>query len=241
MAPVFPIQRTAGRSFALLAAGLIMILVAACSGAATPAVATPVQNGEIVAPFAARVTPTMVPTAVPAHGVSARQAVINAMHAVGSAGPYHIQSTTTSGGKTTVMTGEVILPDHFHLTTNGHEMLMVGSKTYIRQNGQWVDFPIDIASIVTGMMGTLSVEAEKGITNAQMLGADTANGTPATLYQFNQTVNFGGTAVTSTVKLWVDSLRGLPVQQQIDGVVAGVPSMTLQVITYDPTIKITAP
>lgn len=176
-------------------------------------------------------------TAAPA---DARQAVIAALHAVMTAGPYHIKSTTT-GQKNITMSGDVILPDRFHLTTDGQEMLIIGEKTYMKQNGQWVDFPVDIGGAISGMVGTMTSQTEQSISDAVMLGSDTVNGTPTTLYQFHLGLDAGGNTISSTVKLWVDSLRGLPVQQQIDGDVGGIKSSTLQVITYDASITIPQP
>ena len=225
-------------------AGVLMLwlVLAACSASVTPLVKTPVMVIEL--PTVTVIAPTLAATraSVPATGgVDARQAVLNAMHAVGTAGPYHIKSTTTVGSTTLVTTGEVRLPDHFHLTTNGEELLIIGDKTYRKSNGRWVNFPIDIGKQVSGMMGTLTSEGEKGISDAQLLGSGTVNGITSVEYQFKQTVNVGSTTLTSTVKLWVDSLRGLPVQQQIDGVVNGQTTSTLQEITYDPSITFPTP
>jgi outer membrane lipoprotein-sorting protein len=174
-------------------------------------------------------------------GTAARQAVLAAIRAVATAGPYRIQSTTTSGNQTIQMTGEVVLPDRFHLTTNGQELLIIGDKTYMKENDRWVDFPIDIASLVSGMMSPLPAQAEEGITGVQELGAPTVNGAAARVYQYHQVIHSGKTTAAGTVNLWVGQQSGLPLQQEITAVIGGVRTTTMQVITFDPTIQITGP
>lgn len=203
-----------------------------------PVATLPPTAGVVLPPTGVTATPSRVPAAT---GLDARQAVLNAMNAVATAGPYHLKSTTTTGGVSKVTTGEVSLPDRFHLTTNGEELLIIGDKTYRKSGGRWVDFPVDIGKLVTGTMGTLTSEGQKGVSDVKMLGAGTVNGVPTVEYQFQRTVSVGGVSVTSTVKLWVDTLRGLPVQQQIDSQVNGQATTTLQVMTYDPSIQFPTP
>lgn len=223
----------------------VLLLLSACSGAATPAANTAVAPTVPATANANQVgaTATVPPTqaAAPASG-DARQAVINALKAVSTAGPYHVKITTGLGSSTShVIDGDIILPDHFHLNMQGREMLIIASKTYMKANGKWVEFPIDMGSLIQGMVGTLTEDILNGVSNAKLVGPDTVNGKAATLYTFDEAYTLDGKPYTSQNKLWVDSLRGLPIQQQVDGVVNGAASSTIQVITYDPTIKIDTP
>jgi hypothetical protein len=168
--------------------------------------------------------------------------VLDALHAMVQAGPYRIHSTTTTGdGNTIQMTGEVILPDRFHLVVNGREILIVGNKTYQKEGDKWTEFPVDIGSIVSGLIGGMTAEMENGISDVQYIGPDTVNGVPAQVYQYTSSFKAGDQEVKSTVKLWVGVANGLPVRQEVDGEFAGIKSKTVQEIEYDPSIKIEAP
>lgn len=84
-----------------------------------------------------------------------KQTLFDVLKSAMQAPPYHISSTTTTdSGTTTVITGEVILPDRFHIKMSaGMEMLVVGDKSYQKVNGSWTAFPVDAGGIVNGLMG----------------------------------------------------------------------------------------
>jgi hypothetical protein len=139
-----------------------------------------------------------------------------------------------------VITGEVSLPDHFHIKTSlGTEMLIVGDKSYRKVNGSWSPYPIDVASIVNGMLGSAAGDPSKTVSNVQYLGQEDFNGASTQVYSYTSTVDLSGQTVISQVKMWV--ANGLPVHQEIDGEFAGIKSKIVQTITYDPSIKIEAP
>lgn len=201
------------------------------------ATAAPAQTTATAAGSAA--TPQNGATAVPTS--TPKQVVINAINKIRQAGPYRTQSTTTTDGKTTQTTVEVVLPDRYHIVMPNQEMLIVGNKSYQKQNGKWVAFPIDIGSIIAGAVGPLTQTAEQDISNVQLVGQDTVNGAPATVYQYQEIINSGGSSINSTSKIWIDNASGLPVKQEITGSFGGIESTTVQTIQYDPTIQIEAP
>ncbi len=186
------------------------------------------------------------PSATPAQKVGgvnakeARSAVLKSLDAVRQAGPYRVISTITSeSGAQVRSTSEVILPDRFHLISNEQETLVIGSTTYILQNGKWVLFPADMSRILSGMIG--ANEAEHGLSAFQWVGSDTLDGSTATVYQYEFTRQVEGAPLTSTVKIWVDSDTGLPVRQEIEGTASGAKLQTEQVIEYDSSIRIEEP
>jgi hypothetical protein len=171
-----------------------------------------------------------------------RQAVINSMNAMLKAGPYRIHSvTTTADGKSTTMDGEVILPDSFHLTTGTGEFIILVSKTYMKQDGKWSLFPMDLGSMVAGLRSSFTEEAMNNIKDVSYVGMDTAGGIPAQVYQYTESVTFNNQALTSQVKEWIGVANGLPVKMQVEGEYAGIKSTTVQDIQFDSSITIEAP
>jgi hypothetical protein len=247
----FPVHRKMFNIVTVLL--LSMIALSACGGKASPAAnnqpattnqpAQPAASGgQASATAQANPTPITIPTATPPPAPSdPQQALFDVLKSAMQAPPYHISSTTTTdSGTTTVITGEVILPDHFHIkVSTGSEMLVVGDKSYQMLNGSWTSFPIDIGSIVNGLMGGISADPSKTISDVQYVGQDNVNGASAQVYTYTSSVDLSGQTVTSQVKMWI--ANGLPVRQEINGEFAGIKSKTVQVITYDPSIKIEAP
>jgi hypothetical protein len=232
-----------------------MLVLSACAGNSSPAVtnqpsqptasggptSAPAQSSPTSIPQASA-TPTAVPSATPPPAPSdPQQALFAILKAATQAPPYHVSSTsTTDSGVTTVITGEVILPDRLHVkVSTGTEMLVVGDKSYQMVKGSWEPFPIDISSILNGLMGDTAGDPSKTVSNVQYLGQEDFNGASAQVYTYTSTVDLSGQTVTSQVKMW--TANGLPVHQEINGEFAGIKSTTVQTITYDPSIKIEAP
>jgi hypothetical protein len=256
-----PVSLPRRRILIWVAIGLLSLLaLSACAGGSKPtanqpaATSQPAQatasGGQPTSPAQASPTsapqpsavPTAVPSATPPPAPSdPQQALIDILKSAMQAPPYHISSTTTSdSGTTTVITGEVALPDHMHIkTSHGTEMLVVGDKSYQMVNGSWQPFSIDISSILNGILGGAAGDPSKTVSNVQYLGQDNLNGAATQVYSFTSTADLGGETVTSQVKMWV--ANGLPVRQEINGEFAGIKSKTVQNITYDPSIKIEAP
>jgi outer membrane lipoprotein-sorting protein len=181
------------------------------------------------------------PAAPAAASGDAKQALLAVMKNMLTAGPYRAKSTTTGGAKPVETTAEVILPDRFHVSINNQEFIIIGKTTYMQQGGKWGVFPMDVGSIVTGLIGTLTADQENDISNVKVVGPDTLNGIPTTVYLYDSSATISGITAKSTVKMWVDNAKNLPIQQQVDGEANGVKSTTMQTITYDPSIKIEDP
>lgn len=251
-----------GRTWIWIAAIMLFGLLAlsACAGNSKPATNQPAANnqpaqstasgGQPSSPAQASPTsapqpsamPTVVPSATPPPAPSdPQQALIDILKSAMQAPPYHISSTsTTDSGTTTVMTGEVALPDHMHIkVSNGTEILVVGDKSFKMVNGSWQPFPIDISGMLNGLMGDSTGDPSKTVSNVQYLGQDNLDGVSTQVYSFTSSADLGGETITSQVKMWV--ANGLPVRQEINGEYAGIKSKTVQVIKYDPSIKIEAP
>jgi hypothetical protein len=192
-------------------------------------------------------TPTAIHTTVsPTSGstsVDARTAVLNAIQAHLTAGPYQVIASITSGTTTTAMHGEVVLPDKFHLfsTLSGgpeREYIIIGSTTYAKVGGQWAQLQIDLSGMLANFIDRLDPEA---ISDVRLVGSEDVNGTPTFVYIYTYTNTVEGTLITSKVKMWVGVDSGLPLKQVVNGEVNGVNYQSEQTITYNSSIIIEAP
>jgi hypothetical protein len=137
---------------------------------------------------------------------------------------------------------EYVAPDRYHLTTSSIELISIGSKSYINQNGKWVEMPLNVTSLIGSLMNSaLPQEVENNITNAKLIGPDILNGKPMLVYQFNYTFTQDNINITTTTKLWVGVSDGLPYQEVIQGNLNGIESTTTNLVEYDPSIQIQDP
>jgi hypothetical protein len=173
---------------------------------------------------------------------NARNAIIATVGKLQHAGPFHIHSvTTTEDGKSEFLDGDVILPDRFHITSAGAEILIVADQAYSKQGGSWVKLETDAGSLVSELIGDLSGQLIQGITHALLVHPEAIDGTPAHEYQYQSSVIVAGEKFVSANQIWISDASGLPVHQETSAVLSGVQTTTVQEIRYDPSIKIDAP
>jgi hypothetical protein len=192
-------------------------------------------------------TPTAIGTPVsPTRGstsVDARTAVLNAIQAHLTAGPYVVVASITSGTTSTAMHGEVILPDKFHLFSSlsggpEREYIIIGSLTYAKVGGRWAKLQIDLSGMLANFINRLDPEA---ISDVRLVGPEDINGIPALAYTYTYTSTVQGTLITNKDEMWVGVDNGLPVKQVVDGELNGVVYHSEQTITYNPSVSIEAP
>jgi hypothetical protein len=191
--------------------------------------------------------PTPAPSPAPGPTSSptgdARAAVLQAIQAHLTAGPYRVVASTTAGENTVGMHGEVILPDKFHLFSSvsgapEREYIIIGPATYANLDGAWSALPLDLSGMVANFIDRLDPAT---ISDVVRVGPEDVNGTPAVAYTFTYTNTIEGALITNRDKLWIGVESGLPVKQTVDGEVSGTAYHSEQVIEYDSTITIEAP
>jgi hypothetical protein len=205
----------------------------------TPVVTETLEE-TVLPPGAGTVTIEATETISPAE---AEQAIQTALINARSAGPYHFEMTSTAQGSDVSVstTGEVDLPDRYHVVLDGQELLIVGSSTYLKNNGQWTQYPLDVSSLLGSVLGPLSGPASTSMSDFQFLGTDSVNGAPVHIYQYQLNADLNGSPVLTTVQVWVDDAQQLPVRQEIDGMFMGSMAHIVVDMTYDPTIVIEEP
>ena len=89
---------------------------------------------------AATVMPTNAP-AQPAPAADPHTAVANAMQALLKAPPYHRRRPSPATATTTQISGDMILPDQLHVTTQrsgkATKIIVAGGKAYLKLNDTW--------------------------------------------------------------------------------------------------------
>lgn len=185
---------------------------------------------------------TAEPTVVATGSGDARESLLHALQAVATAGPYHVDSSITSGALTTSVNGEVILPDRFHLISDSNgaerEYIIIGSTTYAKVGDQWSPIQLDLSGLIANFINALNPDY---ITDVNRVGTEDVNGAPADVYTFTYTNSSLNPPLVSSDKMWVDEATGLPVQQTVDGEYNGSVYHTEQTVKYDSSITIEAP
>lgn len=214
-------------------------LVPPTQAAAEPT-ATPTQP-----PPTATVMPTVAPTDTPAPAAAAepgdpKSAILAAARKQATLA-WRTDTTITTGGKVFTVTGEFAPPLSLHVLANiggqSTEMIMIDDKGWMKIGPLWTAAPASVAAMIRDNYGPGSADIESRITDVKYLGPELLDGSPTWVYTFKSTQ----ANVSGDVKAWIEVARGLVVQQQIEGEAGGVKSVTLQKISYDPSITIEPP
>jgi hypothetical protein len=197
----------------------------------------------VVAACSPTPSPSPTPGPAPSPTGDARAAVLRAIQANLTAGPYRVTASTTAGDNTVAMHGEVILPDKFHLFSSvsgapEREYIIIGPATYAKMNGAWTRLQLDLSGMVANFIDRLDPAA---ISDVALVGPDAVNGAPAVAYTYTYTNTVNGALITNHEKIWVAVASGLPVKQTVDGEASGSAYHSEQTLEYDSSITIEAP
>ncbi len=111
-----------------------------------------------------------------------------------------------------------VAPDRYSIK-NGHmETIIIGKQTFMKLNGSWKKFPVDMASQIPNLRQAFTEEGMKGISNARYLDDEAIDGKDAFVLQYDGSYKGVG-AYTST--LWIGKDDGLPIKIDVrysDGV-----------------------
>jgi hypothetical protein len=233
---------------------LAVLLLAACGGnEPAPDAASAPENNPPAAQSAAVATdaPAAAATAPAAVQLPSdpKAAILQALRAQLTAGPY--RSTTTidmEGGAQTVV-GTVIPPDRMHVSMDmggiNTEMIYIGAKVWSKQGDEaWVESD-RIGTPGAGLLDeSMIADTERTITEAALVGPDVVEGVDTLVYTFTTDLSKSEVMPMESIsqsKIWVATATGLIIRQETEDATADTPSQTVQVIEYDPTITIEAP
>ena len=232
------IQRV--RMFALIAC--LLVVLSACGGGdeatnAAPDSAANTSNASSAVDSDA----TSVLPSDPAEAI--KQAVKNQ----NAAGAYRVKTVLESAQGKMEMTSEVIPPDQMRVVMDmgeqTQEMVFIGEKGWMKMGGDWTESSIQ-GSAIMSQIGTLNEKMLEAMSDFAEAGSETVDGVESRVFTYKVELSGEGDAamaVKSSVKLYVDVARGLPIKQEVEGEAMGVKSTSVQMIEYDSSIQIEAP
>jgi hypothetical protein len=221
--------------------------VATKPAAVTSPAATPLPAATLPALTAtvAQASPTpQLPTPAPLAADDVIKAVKAAWAAADKAGPRRLKQMTYKGDQAvSTIDAESVPSDQFHqiVTMNGQviaEQYIYGGAIYVKapNTGGWKKTPAS-ATQVGAVIGGLALALVGDITysDAKMLGAETVNGEPVTVYSY--ATQLKGFPDKTSYKLWVSTAAGLPIRQEK----VTTHLRLVEDITYDAKLTISLP
>jgi outer membrane lipoprotein-sorting protein len=171
----------------------------------------------------------------------AKSEILASHQAMVKAAKFRIESTNESRQGKVENWAEIEWPDRYHMRNAQMEVIVLPGKTYMKQGGQWMPFPMDMSAMIKAMSPEAMKQGFDSMTNVKELGEKTLDGRTVKGYEYDSTVTMMNVTAKSHVQLWVDTATQLPVRQEIDGEAMGMKSRTTQRYTFDPSISIKAP
>jgi hypothetical protein len=156
-------------------------------------------------------------------------------------GKFHSEGTVTSKDGTQPTWSNVVWPDRFHVRNAGQEFIIVPGKTYMKQGGQWLPFPMDMGQVVKSLTPEALRQGYEAMTNVKDLGESERDGRTVHGYEYDTQLTMMGITAKSHVKLWIDADTKLPVHQESEGEAMGQKSQTSIDYTFSDDIDVKAP
>lgn len=153
--------------------------------------------------------------------------------------PYRTEMTIKGPSQPMTVTAEVIYPDSFHMKAAQMETIMVKKKAWMKMGGTWQAMPAEAAAQFSAMINSGISKGVAAVKDVQCLGTQSYEGGSYDAYQFNTSGEMMG--IQSTAKVTLYASDGLPAWLVVDGEAMGKKSVTVQKVTFDPSIKITPP
>ena len=156
------------------------------------------------------------------------------------AGPYHVTMESDAGGAKRAMEIDAILPSSFHMKGPKMEFIMLKEGVWMNTGGKWMTMPAAMSGMVEQNIKIGIAAGMKAISNVQCEGAQPIEGQTLNKYEMDSSGQAMGLNVSTHVTMYASG-KGLPQIMVVDGEAMGHKSHTVQHITYDPSITITAP
>ncbi|MDT5268630.1 MAG: hypothetical protein QOH49_816 [Acidobacteriota bacterium] len=180
----------------------LLLTGAACSSLST--------GGGAAAPFTASADP--------------RADMVKAMRASLDAKSYRVRRVmTSSNGRNHNMTGEVVMPDRMHITTEmempgrgavKQEVIYIGKESYKRiGDAPWQKDPLGMGDVLSQLRDPKLIDAIQQKAEVKYLGNDTLDGAPMLVYQYT-IKDLLGAGKDGVSKIWIGATDSL--QHQVE-------------------------
>jgi hypothetical protein len=225
---------------------LATFLLVACGREESMPVATQAPAADTATANRADAPQVAAPVTLPS---DPKAAILQAMRAQLTAGPYRTTTTMIMDGSEQTSVGLMIPPDRLQVTMNlgdiTTEMIYIGAKVWSKQGDEAWQESDRLGTPGAGLVGEeMITDSEKTITAAALVGPEAVDGVEALRYTYTNDLNQSGLMAMDSVQqvtLWLNAASGLIIRQEIEDTTAGTPSKTVQVIEYDATITIAPP
>jgi len=173
----------------------------------------------------------------------ARDALVQAMSALLGAKSFRIRmDATLAGEKMTWETADIVAPDRLHMNAmDDFEQISIGPDMWRKYpNLPWHKFEVDYDKSIVKIRNPKAVDIVRQSTDVMLIGPDTLDGLPMTVYQYTLPDGFGAGSPIH-YKVWV-AADFLPRRVEFETQVSG---MALKASTsyfdYNVDIKIEPP
>ncbi|HET7844823.1 MAG TPA: hypothetical protein VFL14_11775 [Xanthomonadales bacterium] len=156
-------------------------------------------------------------------------------------GRFHSEGTVTTKDGTMPSWSNVVWPDRFHVRNGAQEFVIIPGKTWMKQGGQWMPFPMDMSAMAKSLSPDALRQGYENMTNVKDLGESELGGKTVHGYEYDTQATVMGISAKSHVKLFVDPDTKLPVHQDTDGEAMGQKSSTSLDYTFSDDIDVKAP
>lgn len=172
----------------------------------------------------------------------ALDALTKSINAQLSARSFRARLDSTFNDQEMARTIEFVAPDRFHMTGEHDEMIIANGQAWARLNGgAWQLQAVDVSQIIASVRDSKAVDALRKSTDVTLIGPDTLDGKPMTVYEYTTRIA-AGKGITSHAKAWISTADDLPRRIETEAEINGKPSKaTITYFDYDADIHIEPP
>jgi len=173
---------------------------------------------------------------------AATEALAKAISAQLSARSYRARVDATINDEETARTIEYVAPDHFHITSEADETIIIGEAVWTRpKDGTWRKQPMNANAMLAAVRDPKMIDQIRKNAEVKLIGPDTLDAKPMTVYEYTLR-NVMGTAMTSRAKAWISVADSLPHRIESETEFNGQASKsTITYFDYNTDIKIEPP
>ncbi|WP_395788970.1 hypothetical protein [Aquimonas sp.] len=146
----------------------------------------------------------------PPASADAKDEVVAAWERALAHGSYRMQMETETRGRVNTQQMDVKLPGSFHMRSPESEMILLPQGTWMKVNGSWMQFPMNMSKIIEGYTADAIEQGKASLTDVEHLGEAEVEGCLATRYRYSTSGKFMGMKNDSEVEMAVCQASGLP-------------------------------
>lgn len=164
-----------------------------------------------------------------------------AMHA---AVPYRSELIAKGASVVVRTVSEVDLPRALRVKTDGREpseLIMIGDQIWHDGGGGFEAFPAEVATKVAAQIRADMAKPLGAVENARCSETTMRDGRAHRVFEYEQAFKLGQADGRSIARLLVDATSNRPAHLEVTSTALGVVSLSLNSITYETQLSITAP